>query len=307
MWDSVESEVASQVWMRFAQIEKAYDDESSVNQHSLEFFRDMQKAYSSLSGNQEYINRRSGEAYVLKWHPQRTDNLLRILPDVFKQTDLKSPRILDIGSGTGCLHTACSILMTDGRISSANLSLVEPLPTMRIMTRLTAKAIEAAQSITKRANWSFCEASSLQELIMCPDAITPSDLVLFHHTFPVYDPVKLDRVVRQVAAVGRALKQGGSILFIAPCNNTDKMKQVERMEEALQSNSFDLVWSQRRSERITSRYTKNAQPEATIAVMKKLAAEADERMLLPIADMDDKQSLPWYGSYYSVRLLTKRN
>jgi hypothetical protein len=294
------------VWRRYAQIEEAYgDNPKAANQHITEFFGDLQEAYTALSGSPEYRTRRCGEAYTLRWHPQRTDNLLKVLPVIAKKADLPQLNIVDVGAGTGCCHTAASILLSDGRIDSADIRFVEYLPSMRIMTRNICREVSKSKALDHLPTYGFSEATSLQELVMCADSVADRNLLLFHHTFPELSPTILDRVTRQIRLVASQLPVGGAVAFLSPTSYLTKVAQCKAIVSALIDDGFEDLWSHSCKERTSSRYVNEARPSESIAVVSRLAREAGRRSLIPPVDVADRDSLPWYGSYYTIQVVRR--
>lgn len=198
------------------------------------FHQDFAAAYEPLKDyerNISYDSPLTGEAYALKYHLQRADNLYVALDRINKiHPILKSPKnlVLDVGAGTGGSAMALMRWIAVNNVNlqqrAVKLVLAEPSTPMRIV------AEEFVPGFAQRLGFSAgfennIRSSNLQECAaLCERAPVPYlDLVTFCYTFWIQEESEWAQTTADVLRIARGLKPNGTLLFLTP-NQKDKTK-----------------------------------------------------------------------------------
>ncbi len=200
------------------------------------FAADFAKAYRQLQRTHfedpDYNLRLAGEAYCLKYHLQRMDNVntaLNFIHDVYPLLQEAQPSVLDVGGGTGSSTMAVSGWFTGNNVgNSLNIQYCEPaLPMNSVAKVLVPRFLQTLQGNSSAAV-PFVSCDINQELLFGCAATGRQaekaihDLVVFSFTFWKQEQREFARTAQLVLDIGRLLKSSAVMFFLTPDKPVEK-------------------------------------------------------------------------------------
>lgn len=222
-WTEVEEFVLEQIKQRL-------EIASAANQ--AEVHRQFKAAYEPLKDfekNISYDLPLTGEAYALKYHLQRMDNMNVALNRIHEiRPLLTSPENLvwDIGSGTGASTMALMRWMSE----------IDPLKQRKVKVVLSEPS-EYMRSVSKQLCPSFArklELNSSSSFVhsrynlencanRCEKHPFPRlDLIIFCYTFWIQKPDEWPITTKHVLKIAKAVKPNGTLIFLTPKSKDTK-------------------------------------------------------------------------------------
>ncbi len=212
------------------QIKQRLENASAAN--PAEVYRQFREAYEPLKDfekNISYDLPLTGEAYALKYHLQRMDNMKVALNRVHNVRPLlASDRnfVLDIGSGTGAsamgfmrwLNSTCDVQQKQVKVT-----LCEPSEHMRIVSEQLVPAFKEKLGLGPNSQFSIYPRNLEECAQKCEREDSPFlDLAIFCYTFWIQRRDEWPSTTKHVLEIAKAVKPNGTLVFLTPKSNAAK-------------------------------------------------------------------------------------
>jgi SAM-dependent methyltransferase len=244
-WVDVEAVVVDYVRQRFNTL--CQEDPAGYSRN----FGAAYKQLQDLSRNPDYRLPLIGDAYCLKYHLLRMDNLYVTLNSVHRAYPLlQSPnaQVLDMGGGTGGTAMAVAYWASenvDFQTSDISITSIEPSAPMRATAQRLVPAflshlVASHPILTSTSIKSRIVDNSLEDCAGICRAKKGRfyDLILFSYALWKQDPNDWDATASYILDVARMLKPNGVLLFLSPKFPPEKVRFMRYLTEELRNNGF---------------------------------------------------------------------
>lgn len=311
-WSGLEELVASEVRSIYAELENAVEQKRFLRQLRA---ADQELLKLSKGHSVDYSLDRVGEAYALKYHLSRADNVAVTLREIHNVRAFSGQvRVLDIGSGTGCGAMALGYwalrnldLQGEDRV---HVYCVEPAVLMR---RMAFKVLRPFHDRIMKClglepgaseppfHWHPCRAITMEEATWLANT-EQFDLILFSYTFSAQDSEVWRTTMQTVVQIVEHLSEKGVACFLTP-RIASKQELMDRVADQLSTAGFsrqDLpVVKGLRGATVQKR------PQEVIDVRREFNEEC-RRLSIPDAFGEDPQfDDPYYGFYGKLDLFSR--
>lgn len=245
LWTEVESLLVANVRQRFS---------LQFQQNPQQFTDEFGTAYNhlrDLNKNPNYTLPLIGEAYCLKYHLLRMDNVSVALSYIhYAHQILQTPeaRVLDVGGGTGGSTMAFIRWASSAvNLTSTNISVTcaEPSDSMRTVAYRLIPSLRDYLSTTIA---DFRNAPITGEILnasledcaeKCRKTAKPVfDLIIFSYALWKQPADEWPKTVSLIFDIARTLKPGGVLMFLSPKSPLEKVRFMEHLTAQLKAQGF---------------------------------------------------------------------
>jgi SAM-dependent methyltransferase len=244
-WVDVEAVVVDYVRQRFNAL--CQEDPAGYSRN----FGAAYKQLQDLSRNPDYSLALIGDAYCLKYHLMRMDNLCVALDAVHRAYPLlqsRNAQVLDMGGGTGGTAMAVAYWASvnfDLQSSDISITSIEPSAPMR------ETAQHLVRSFLRRlvASDPVLTSSSIKHRIVddnledCAGVCREKkgrfyDLIIFSYALWKQDRDEWDATASHILDVARMLKPNGVLMFLSPKSPPEKVMFMRHLTAELKNDGF---------------------------------------------------------------------